>query len=513
MEKCGNCGKENESHANFCEKCGTKLESVEQEAKIKKLYCHNCQHELIEGTSFCENCGTRIFKEEELIPKISQNSEINQYSQEKIVKKPMSKKNKMIGIFITTFLILGSAIYIFLSNQNSQENQVESLVMAIKNKDSSYLVDRILTEDPSLTITEENIKPMLKYFDDNKEEINNLKKAFETQQSFNGFSLKKEGKKAILFPKYNIDVKPAYTTIESNVKNSVIKMNDKEIATTNSTNYSKNIGPLIPGNYQFQASIKGKKDKKESSYTLLPSSEESVDMRFVMVKIPIQSNMDEATVLINNKEVGQVIDGEAEVGPLLWNNKMSVQLVKKTNTEKIETKIKELKKVDLNEESGTYPTVVLDFNSASDYDIEEGVKSFYSEFSNVVNSSSYYEASEFAGKYYIEGEKNNSFSGINDYINWCRERSAKKEYDGVSFNVNVKSVETISNNTYKIKYNVTYRTTYPYSTKKTPRVEAFDYSDVKVQFEKDEDSHNIKNFKFFDMGDGGKKVQDNRANE
>ena len=518
VNPCPSCGVDNEEEASFCENCGTKLVAETPPINKEEKRCPNCQHELEEGAAFCENCGTKVLEEKiEIEPQNVESNEVPLPKVEEEVmqrpKQPVSKKNKIIGLVVAICLVFGGGLYAFFSQQNSQEKQIESLVVAIKNKDTSYLVDRMVTEDPSLTINEESLQPMLKYFEENKEDINTLKKALETQQFFNGFSLKAEGKVALLFTKYNIQVTPAYSTIESNVKNSVILMDGKEVATTDSNKYSKKIGPLIPGVYSFEATIKNKKDKKESTYTLLPKGEEPVDMRFVMVKIPIRSNMKDATVLINDKEAGKLTDGETEIGPLLWNNKMKVQLVKKTDTDKLKTDVKELKQVDVDEDSGTYPEIVLNFNSADDYDIESGIKLFYDDFSHVVDSNSHFEPSEFASKYYVDGDKNASFSGIKDYINWCRERSSKREYEGVTFNVNVKSVEPLSNNTYKIKYNVVYRTTYPYSTKKTPRIEGFDYSDVKVQFEQDEDSSDVKNFKFIDMGDGGKKVEDNRANE
>ncbi len=49
---CPNCGYESPETANFCPKCGNKLEH--------KSFCLNCGEELIPGMHFCPACGTKV---------------------------------------------------------------------------------------------------------------------------------------------------------------------------------------------------------------------------------------------------------------------------------------------------------------------------------------------------------------------------------------------------------------------------------------------------------------------
>lgn len=501
MKQCHNCNQTNDSDALFCEDCGQKFN-----LNLKKE-CPSCHNKNEEEALFCENCGLKFNQI------VTQEQTFNEQLSSVTPQKKGSKKNKIIGIVAIIILIISSATYTFLKNQYSREKQLDSLIVAIKNKDTGTLVKKSITNDPNLTLNDDSLKPMVSYFEENKEEVNKLKQALDKNQSYQGLSLKEEGKQALLFPKYSLEITAVYSTLISNVKNSTIEMNQKKIATTNNTKFEQKIGPLVPGLYHFKAAIKDKKDTKEVSYDLLPDSKEEIDMSFVMVKIPVRSNVKDATVMINDKEVGKLTDGATEIGPILWQKDLKIQLTKKTDKDKLQTEVKELKKVDLDDNETTFPTVSLDFNLASDYDIEQGVQEFYDEFSKMVDANSQYDAPQFSEKFYVDGSKNPSFTGINDYISWCRERSAKKEYSGVSFNVDVKNIEPLSNNTYKIKYNVTYRTTYPYSTKKSTRIEGFDYSDVSIQYEQESDSGKTKIFKFIDMGDGGKKVEDNHANE
>lgn len=511
INECQNCHHTNEPEALFCESCGSKLDNTNKQTN--KKVCSNCHQENDDNAMFCENCGQTLQPQVDNTVLTHQQPEpVNLQPVYQEPKKPMSKKNKiLIGIVVVIMVALGGT-YKFLDNKYSKQNQIDALITGIKDKDKSFLSKNISSDDPNLSIKESDLKPMITYFDENKDSITSLKTALEANSQFLGISLEQKGKNALIFPKYQLKVTPVYSTVTSNMKDSTIKMNGKKLFVTDSEQFSKKIGPLLLGNYKFDASIKDKKETVKETYTLLPGETETVDMSFVTVTIPIRSNVDEATVLMDDKEVGQLTDGKLDIGPIIWNGKASFQLVKKTKDGELKSDIKELTSTDVNKDGGTTSTIELRFETADKYEVSEGLKSFYNRFEQVVKSSNDYNPEEFAKDFYIDGNKNTAFKGINDYISWCRDRSAQGEYSGVDFGIVVKSVEPMSNNRYKVNYNVTYYTTYPSKTNKSKRVEGFDYSNVIVELDLN-DKKDITNFKFVDMGDGGKKVSDNKANE
>ncbi len=60
---CTSCGASNDKSAEFCSKCGAKIERpVVVEAEPAGDVCANCGAELAEGASFCEKCGTAVEK-------------------------------------------------------------------------------------------------------------------------------------------------------------------------------------------------------------------------------------------------------------------------------------------------------------------------------------------------------------------------------------------------------------------------------------------------------------------
>ncbi|UUV98909.1 zinc ribbon domain-containing protein [Vagococcus luciliae] len=547
MNTCSNCGHENEKDALFCESCGKKLslEKSSKECRIchhlndeDALFCESCGSSLDEdiveqgkhcpycnqlndsNAQFCENCGQPMTINPEIARQGIYDEPISNVIPETVVetqevvapKQPMSKKAKITMTLLGILVIVFGGTYAFLERKYSKENQVEAIIVAIKDQDDKFIAKNMVSDDPSLVITSSDVKPMLKLFDDNKENVTNLKAALEANSEYLGLSLKKTGKTALFFPHYELNVTPVYTNVVSNMADSTIKMNGKKIIETDSDNYSKKIGPLIIGKYTFDASIKGKDETIKESYTLLPGDTTQVDMGFVTVTIPIRSNVDDATVLMDDKEVGKLTDGKLEVGPILWNGHATFQLVKKSKDGELKSEVKELANEDVNRDGGIINTIELNFQTADKYEVSEGLKSFYNRFEQSVISSNNYNADDFAKAFYIDGSKNSAFKGINDYISWCRDRSASGEYSGVDFSIVVKSVEPMTNNQYKVNYNVTYHTTYPSKTNKSKRVEGFDYSNVVVQLEMN-DKKDITDFKFVDMGDGGQKVSDNHANE
>ncbi|MFW8051903.1 zinc ribbon domain-containing protein [Vagococcus fluvialis] len=535
---CPSCGAVNDSGAKFCESCGHNLQNktdIQSKVESVKELCSECGTERVGEGLFCEECGqsfSEIQQEEsslkkqnniepQLIPTVDYQGDSIQEIPEKTPKKKMSLKNKIIISLLLIVIIGAGGAYKFFDNKYSKDNQIKDLITAINRNDASFVSKHMTSDDPSLKLSKEIVQPMLAYFEENKDAVNKLSQAFDKNESYIGLEVKEQGKKAFLFPEYKIDVNPVYTTVTSNSKNSKIEMNGQELFTTDSNEFERKIGPLVPGVYKFKASIKDQKETVETTHNLLPVSEatdeqKNVDMSFIKVNIPISSNMKDSIIYINDKEVGTVGDEQTTIGPLLWEDNMTVHLVKKTDSGEIKTEPQTVKKEDLYEEGNgvsTAPSLRFKFDVASSRDVERGLTLFYDDFSKVVSASSDYNASEFASRYYENGDKNKAFSGINEYITWCRDRSAKKEYEGVRFSINVASVDPVSDDTYKIKYNVEYRTTYPYATRKSMRIEGFDYSNVTIKLQMDEDNYKVKSFQFVDMGDGGKKVKDNGANE
>ncbi len=529
VSDCPRCHHLNDEGAKFCEACGFNLEQVEtRQANSPKddIICSNCHHKNESSALFCEACGislaaedttnqhTKAQNEEQLANKTDEKttnqSDTNSTDdlQIKHAKTPLSKNQKIgigAGVIIAVVAISG---FMYMKEEAKPLNQLDSIVKAIKDQDSAYLVKHMTSSDQEISFTDDTIKPMLDYFSTNQEALSKLQTELSHGNFYEGFYLTPNGKTALFFTKYDLGVETIDAVIETNTDNTTIYLNDEAIAVTEDDDIMIDVSQLIPGTYQLKAIYEpknGEVQEQELTYDLIESAAPVIDLSFHLVEIPIKSNLQQADILVNGKKVGTLIDGNGVIGPLSITKDMLVKLKNK------DTETKEVPLADYITDYGN-ETLYLNSEVAVEEDVLEGLTSFYDDFAKVVQSKNDYPSDAFAMSHFVQGRQNSAFSGINDYIKWCRERSASNEYGGVTFDIDVTKIEPLENQEYTIDYSVTYNTTYPASTKKDKRIETFDYSGATIQLQINEEGKLI-HFAFVNMGDGGVKVADNKANE
>lgn len=426
-------------------------------------------------------------------------------------KKPLSTKKKVGIIAAIVVIILAAVGYKFGTAHFSRDNQLDSFITAINAGDATKVAQVIHSEDTNLTVSTDSVKPFITYFKENKAELNNLKQALKADASYFGVNFTKNGKKFLIFDNYMADVASVYGAMTTNVKDAEISFDEKKVATSDSAEFSRKFGPILPGLYAIKAVGKDSSGKEMTLSTkpiLKADDSNELDLTFTMVVIPIESNIADATVMINGKDAGQLEEGAATIGPMLFEKGMKVQLVKKTTDGELKSEEAEISAEDFPADAEDNYPLELDFDVADADDVQSGLFDFYDDFSDAVETFNAYDPASFAAKYYENGQKNEGFTGIGEYIASCRARYDKKEYQGVYFEIEVTSVTPTAQDAYTVNYHVIYHTSYPYETKKDTRVEGFDYSNVKIKLTEDEDDYDWE-FMFVDMGDGGVKVSDN----
>lgn len=117
--------------------------------------------------------------------------------------------------------------------------------------------------------------------------------------------LSKDGQKFLIFPNWNIKVKPVYVTLTVNKKNAQIKENTTKIAVSNTTHFSKKIGPLVPGSYQLSSSanLNGHKLTNANTYHLNSNRTIPLTLKTVSFKV---SGPAGTHVKINSKDQGKL---------------------------------------------------------------------------------------------------------------------------------------------------------------------------------------------------------------
>ena len=154
-------------------------------------------------------------------------------------------------------------------------------------------------------------------------------------------------------------------------------MNGREVGTSDSTTYQKELGPLAPGQYTFTATVKDSTGEPviTEEYRLLEEENyiSSIPLDFKRMNFVVESNLPDADIYINRK-VGTLTNGSKTIGPLFWSKGMTIQLKKTINGEEIQTSKETIGENDFVEALSDNPTLQLNFPLASDYDARKALK-------------------------------------------------------------------------------------------------------------------------------------------
>lgn len=260
MKYCGKCGAQNRDDAQFCYSCGNQFETINQNEKTYNQ----------------DNSNTSSIKDKSA----------------KVIQLP-EKKSTTIIIGLVVLLII---LYFVGRNMTSAQNQLNGILNAIAKNDSSSLVNKTTTSDSKLKLDKNSLEPLTKYYSANKEEFTSLSDGLKTQLNnitthdekssitYNGLLLKKSGKMFLIFDAYKLDITPVYVDAETNIANAVFKINGAEVKDfkKDETQYSKKIGPLVPGTQTITGSAKYNNSpiKIEKTYDVLEEDDTELDLEF-----------------------------------------------------------------------------------------------------------------------------------------------------------------------------------------------------------------------------------------
>lgn len=453
--KCEKCSCVNEDSAKFCEKCGHLLGTEPSE----------------------EQKG-----EEVLVPEKTSNKVDLSLVTTKI--KTLTKIQK-IGIIVTavvTLLLAGG--FAFAKNYYSKENQADRYIEIINTGDAAKIAKAISTEDLNFELKEETLQPYADFIKDDKEYVhllsNRMKSESESVDRSYDVYLKRDGKDLLFFDHYELMINPVYAELTTNMEEAVISLNGKEIGTANRSDYTQKVGPLAPGTYMFKSFIDQYGSPLVNEQEVFFSGEEGmkyVDLSLSGVNIDVTSNLTDGTVYLNDKQIGQLKDGEGSFGPVSWNEDSYLSVKKEYTNETLESEQVELMDYD---ESYYFTLDVLDEYAAEDF-----VSTIYQLTENISYYGEEYDDSysDNLAEWMVDGENNEIYQTL--YSN------AIKSYDdetisSVTYNTEVEEVKQIDAYEYEVTYGVTVDTSYSYDSDKEDFEEVIPFKATVVMIESDE---------------------------
>ncbi|WP_182199811.1 zinc ribbon domain-containing protein [Paraliobacillus salinarum] len=294
-------------------------------------FCKSCGRELKEGARFCPECGTPVAaKEEQKVSASAPASEPKESLIDRIKRAP--KKQKIIAASVIAIIILFVGTYQVGAMLTDKDRVVDKFEEALINKDATAMKKLVESSDKQLKITKDDIKSFMKVMEDVPsqqqyfiDELNAQSLAYESnyEPNLNSiFSLVKKGKTALIFDKYVIEVMPFYVEVGTNMKDAQILLNNDEVATSDSNDFVKEIGPLFPGVYSVSANYKNDYAALENQvnvslldpYTQAQYLDLSLYGEYVSFDMEYEDIASDITYFVNDKEIA--LDDEEEFGPV-----------------------------------------------------------------------------------------------------------------------------------------------------------------------------------------------------
>jgi len=327
-------------------------------------FCEECGSKLQEADKFCESCGRSV---EDLTVSDSPANQMqyNQVQPNQTVtyyqKTPSSinfkldKKKKIIFGVIAGVLILCFVAFRIGASITDKDKVIEKFSAAITSGDSKQIVSMLKCSDQRVVINEENVKSLFNYIDSNpfyvsdlmrsinkqsqKLDVNKDKEAseaFSSSDSNYSITLKKSGKRLLLFDNYVFEVSPIFINISTNFKDTELFVNDSKVCVSDSDQFSRQVGPYFPGTYIIKSVYKGKYAtlQKTSEIEGIQSDNSlndilNVEMNMEGKYVQIECNEADAKLFVNGLDIGMTVSEINEIGLGPVDNNVKVYAEKK----------------------------------------------------------------------------------------------------------------------------------------------------------------------------------------
>lgn len=383
MSFCRQCGSKLESDFTFCPECGTPQEQNEQTG-----------HHPVEAPAPAPAPPAATLQ-----PSSPPQEDVAiDWKKGATTSVSWIKRYKGILIALLGIVIIAGGLYAVGSYITDGEHIIAKFEKAAKDGDASELASMLKSNDSKLVLDKDNIKPLVEYLkNDNfareavsselREQLKQFNKKMENGEVSAIYyksiiHLKKDGKRFLLFDDYNIEVVALYPDVATNYKGTKIKVNGKNMVTTDEEYFYGKVGPVVPGKNVFQAKYEGdfSSMKVEKTVTLTTANSfESIELELDGDYLTLVSNYDDAAVFIDNQDTKLTVNDFDYVGPFLVDGSSTVHVER-------EFPWGVVKSEDISIDSNFIRVDLDPVNDDLRDSIQHATRNFYLEFVNVMNT-------------------------------------------------------------------------------------------------------------------------------
>ncbi|MDQ0160495.1 TcaA 3rd/4th domain-containing protein [Alkalibacillus salilacus] len=368
---CKECGKQAKEGARFCANCGQPFalnqdqggseqvtygeknkvnqtneevthydnHSVEQEVTSENEY-HNGET-LDVDVSLGENHESSNETNEESLNASNTSGPQSQVEAKPQQSKPKTRKLKKskgkvaLWVSIPLFLVVLVVGAYFGGNYlYGDEAQIDQLEQAVTNGDADYLSER-LVHNRSEAVPDGYVDQFASYFNNHPDQLdqllNQLHKQMQGEDASNQLIYANESdRQFFVYPQYQFELSQVEIEAGANFDQTTIELVGHDQVTTSVQNETVEFDSLLPGQYTVQIYHDGVYGQFEDEFEIDFWEENvvnaSVQAKFEGESVALDVDMDEATVLLNDEEVGVASELES-VGPVKFDGTTTLQAV------------------------------------------------------------------------------------------------------------------------------------------------------------------------------------------
>lgn len=384
----------------------------------------------------------KVEKETQFVRPAETSSETPQ--EEEVSQSENGETNtKKTWIWLLIIIIILGALgggYAYGKKYFSKEEQVNRFISTLDTKQAKQIVGQLEVENKQVSLNQNSIEPFVKLLKQDENYTKNLKKFLLTAKSneksdSQDIYLKNSGKKYYLFDDYQFVLRPLDIIVHTNKKDATIWLEGKQVAKSGSEKYSATLGPLLPGKYSLVSKLQEKETTLENVYpkALTRTNGQNLDeinLNLIPLKFTVKSNVKDAEVFVDQKQVGVLKDGNLAVGPISWHEGIKLQLRKTLGSDVVKTE-----SVELSEKQDE--TYTLDFPEMLTMEnMQQVASSLFDEVGKAIKDEKY-DYKKKVTPLFVDGEKNNGYKNIAQYIETNR---GNKQIESIDFSTKMSQI-------------------------------------------------------------------------
>jgi uncharacterized membrane protein YvbJ len=309
-------------------------------------FCTSCGQKIENNSPFCNGCGAKIDSKE---------STGTEKSPSMPSLSSLSKKTKILIGSALLVLILCVSLYKVGEAYTDKAKLMENFEEQLEKGNADELLPLLSAKEESEKITKKNVEALVGFLKDNPDtkqtliaQLKNNAKSDDTMavtaSADTGgpqqlVTLEKRGKKFLIYDNYDLVLQPFPMTIYTNYDDLKFYVDGKEVKPEAVEGDIVNLGSYIPGDYKVKAALKSDFVQLEKNVNINHVGPTDTDLMFDIDYVRVNTNVAGSSVFVNGKDTGLKVskDKIVEIGPVLTDGSMTVQLKKDMPFGKIES--------------------------------------------------------------------------------------------------------------------------------------------------------------------------------